>query len=76
MAALWNLGKHDTAEAAMQRFMSLKLKKMTAYPGHDAQQWRSYLLRVIPVGDPASLEKLFDGFRRAGLAAGLSLSFP
>jgi DNA-binding SARP family transcriptional activator len=66
-AALWNLGKHDTAEAAMQRFMSLKLKKMTAYPGHDAQQWRSYLLRVIPVGDPASLEKLFDGFRRAGL---------
>jgi TolB-like protein len=66
-AALWNLGKHDTAKAAMQRFISLKRAKMTAYPGEDVEQWRSYLLRVIPMGDHVSLEMLFDGFRRAGL---------
>lgn len=66
-AALWNVGRHDTAEAAMRRFMSIKRQKMTAYPGDDAEQWRSYLLRVIPVGDPMGLERLFDGFRHAGL---------
>ena len=66
-AALWSLGSHDTAEATMKRFMSLKRKKMIAYPGNDVEQWRSYLLRVIPVGDPVSLKKLFDGFRHAGL---------
>lgn len=66
-AALWNLGERDTAEAAMKRFIALKHKKMIAYPGEDAEQWRAYLLRVIPIGDPASLEKLFDGFRGAGL---------
>lgn len=66
-AALWNLGRHDTAQAAMQRFMMLKRKKMAEYPGNDAEQWRSYLLRLMPIGDPASLEKLFEGFRSAGL---------
>jgi hypothetical protein len=66
-AALWNLGQRDTARAAMQRFMTLKRKKMAEYPGNDAKQWRSYLLRLMPIGDPASLEKLFEGFRNAGL---------
>jgi TolB-like protein len=66
-AALWNLGQHDTARAAMQRFMTLKRKKMAEYPGNDAEQWRSYFLRLMPIGDPASLEKLFEGFRNAGL---------
>jgi TolB-like protein len=66
-AALWNLGQRDTARAAMQRFMTLKREKMAQYPGNDAEQWRSYLLRLIPIGDPASLEKLFEGFRNAGL---------
>jgi TolB-like protein len=66
-AALWNLGRHDTAQAAMQRFMTLKRKKMAQYPGDDAEQWRSYFLRLMPIGDPASLEKLFQGFRNAGL---------
>jgi len=66
-AALWNLGQRDTAHAAMQRFMTLKRKKMAEYPGNDAEQWRSYLLRLMPIGDPASLEKLFEGFRNAGL---------
>lgn len=66
-AALWNLGKYDTAKAAMQRFIALKRKKMDAYPGEDPELWQSYLLRVIPVDDPTSLEKLFNGFRSAGL---------
>lgn len=66
-AALWNLGQRDTACAAMQRFMTLKRKKMAEYPGNDAEQWRSYFLRLMPIGDPASLEKLFEGFRNAGL---------
>jgi len=66
-AALWNLGQRDTANAAMQRFMTLKRKKMAEYPGNDAEQWRSYLLRLMPIGDPASLEKLLEGFRNAGL---------
>ena len=66
-AALWNLGQRDTAHAAMQRFMTLKREKMAEYPGNDAEQWRSYLLRLMPIGDPASLEKLFEGFRNAGL---------
>ena len=66
-AALWNLGQHDTARAVMQRFMMLKREKMAEYPGDDAEQWRSYFIRLIPIGDPASLEKLFEGFRNAGL---------
>jgi len=51
----------------MQRFMALKRRKMAAYPDDDVEKWRSYLLRVIPISDPASLEKLFEGFRKAGL---------
>jgi len=66
-AALWNLGQRDTAHAAMQRFMTLKRQKMTEYPGTDAEQWRSYLLRRIPITDHAGVEKLFEGFRNAGL---------
>ncbi len=66
-AALWNLGQHDNANAVMQRFMTLKRHKMTKYPGQDAEQWRAYLLRLIPITDRAGIEKLFDGFRNAGL---------
>ncbi len=66
-AALWNLGQRDTARAAMQRFMALKRQKMADYPGNDAEQWRSYLLRLIPITDHADVEKLFEGFRNAGL---------
>ena len=66
-AALWNLGQRDTAHAAMQRFMTLKRQKMAEYPGNDAEQWRSYLLRRIPITDNAGVEKLFEGFRNAGL---------
>lgn len=66
-ASLWNLGQPDAAHDAMQRFMMLKRQKMARYPGDDVKQWRSYFLRLIPIADPASLEKLFDGFRNAGL---------
>ena len=66
-AALWNLGQRDTAHAVMQRFMTLKRQKMAEYPGNDAEQWRSYLLRLIPITDHAQVEKLFGGFRNAGL---------
>jgi TolB-like protein len=66
-AALWNLGQRDTARSAMQRFMTLKRKKMAEYPGNDAERWRSYLLRLIPVADRDSVERLFEGFRNAGL---------
>ena len=66
-AALWNLGQHDNARAAMQRFMALKRQKMAAYPGNDPVQWRAYLLRLIPMTDQAALEKLIAGLRSAGL---------
>ncbi len=66
-AALWNAGQRDTARAAMQKFMALKRKKMMEYPGNDAEKWRSYLLRRIPIADQAGMEKLFEGFRNAGL---------
>lgn len=66
-AALWNLGQADAARDAMRRFMTLKQQKMVEYPKHDGEKWRSYLLRLMPVADPACLEKLFDGFRNAGL---------
>lgn len=66
-AALWNLGQHDGARAVMQRFMTLKREKMAEYPGNNAEQWRSYFLRLMPIGDPASLQRLFEGFRNAGL---------
>jgi DNA-binding SARP family transcriptional activator len=66
-AALWNLGQHDTARAAMQRFTMLKRQKMVVYPGNDAEQWRSYFLRLIPITDHAALQKLLEGFRNAGL---------
>ena len=66
-ASLWNLGQADAARDAMQRFMALKRQKMAGYPDDDVEKWRSYLLRVIPIADPKSLEKLFEGFRNAGL---------
>jgi adenylate cyclase len=66
-ASLWNLGHTDAAREVMQRFMSLKRQKMAEYPGDDMEKWRSYLLRIIPISDPASLEKLLEGFRNAGL---------
>ncbi len=66
-AALWNLGQHDTARDAMQRFMTLKRQKMVEYPGNDVEQWRSYLLCRIPIADHASQKKLFEGLRNAGL---------
>ena len=66
-ASLWNLGQADAARDAMQRFMTLKRQKMAEYPGNDAEQWRSYFLRLIPIADHASLEKLFEGSRNAGL---------
>ena len=42
----------------MQRFITLKRQKMAEYPDDDVEKWRSYLLRLIPIADPASLEKL------------------
>lgn len=66
-ASLWNLGQTDAARDVMQRFMTLKRQKMAEYPGDDVEKWRSYLLRLLPISDPASLDKLFEGFRKAGL---------
>lgn len=66
-AALWNLGQYDNARAAMARFMALKRQKMAKYPGNDAEQWQAYFLRLIPMSDQTNLEKLFEGFRKAGL---------
>ena len=66
-ASLWNLGQTDAARDAMQRYMTLKRQKMAEYPDNDVEQWRSYLLRLMPIADPASREKLFEGFRNAGL---------
>ena len=66
-ASLWNLGQPGAARDVMQRFMMLKRRKMARYPGDDAAQWRSYLLRMMPIADPSDLEKLFDGLRNAGL---------
>jgi TolB-like protein len=66
-ASLWNLGQADEARDAMQQFMALKRRKMAEYPEDDAVKWRSYLLRLIPIGDRGSREKLFEGLRNAGL---------
>jgi TolB-like protein len=66
-ASLWNLGQEDAARDAMQQFIKLKRQKMTEFPADDVEKWRSYLLRLLPISDPASLEKLFEGFRHAGL---------
>jgi hypothetical protein len=66
-AALWNLGQHDNARATMARFMALKQQNMARYPNNDAEQWRSYFLRLIPMTDEENLEKLLEGFRKAGL---------
>ena len=70
---LWLFGQHRSGTSARltQRVMpcsdSLKRQKMAEYPDDDVEKWRSYLLRLMPIADPASLEKLFEGFRNAGL---------
>lgn len=66
-ASLWNLGQAEAACDVMQQFMMLKRQKMAEYPGDAVEKWRSYLLRLIPISDPTSLETLFEGFRKAGL---------
>ena len=65
-AALWNLGQRDAAHAAMQQFMTLKRQKMAEYPGNDAEQWRSYLLRLIPIADHAGAGKTVRGIPQCG----------
>ncbi|WP_395017882.1 BTAD domain-containing putative transcriptional regulator [Dongia sp.] len=66
-ASLWNLGQADAARDAMQHFMSLKRGKMADYPGDDVDEWRAYLLRILPIADSDRREELFETFRRAGL---------
>lgn len=66
-ASLWNLGQEDAARDAMQQFITLKRQKMTEFPADDVEKWRSYILRLLPIGDPANLGKLLEGFRNAGL---------
>lgn len=66
-ASISKLGRADAARDVMLQFMKRKRQKMAEYPGDNAEKWRSYLLRLIPIADSDRMEILFEGFRRAGM---------
>ncbi|HJR23683.1 MAG TPA: hypothetical protein VJ822_18755 [Dongiaceae bacterium] len=62
-----NLDRAAEARAALAEFRSRLQAEGTGPPSDDAEGWRLFWSKRFPAKDPASLERLFDGLRRAGL---------
>ena len=61
------LGRDDDARQAMETFMSEGPEEFTDWPGEDPEAWRRHWIQQYPFRDPADVEHLLDGFRRAGM---------
>jgi len=61
------LGRDAEARQAMETFMSEGPEEFTNWPGDDPEAWQRYWAQSQPFRDPADLEHLLDGFRKAGM---------
>ena len=61
------LGRDNEARAAMAEFHRLAKAELAIQPGEDVERWRAYWSRQFAFKDPADLEHLLEGLRKAGL---------
>ena len=63
------LGRTAEARAAVAEFRVRARAEAIGPPDDDMRGWRAYWAKCFPAREPASLERLFVGLRKAGLAA-------
>ena len=63
------LGRDREARAAALQFLDRARVEQPRPSDDDAEAWRAYWLRRFPAKEPASVERLLAGLRKAGLPA-------
>lgn len=66
-AAYANLDRDAEARAALAEFRARLLAEHAGPPSDDVDGWRLYWSKRFPAKEPASLERLYAGLRKAGL---------
>ena len=61
------LGRDAEARNAMDVYMETAREEIAIWPGDDPKAWQRYWAQSQPFQDPADLEHLLDGFRKAGM---------
>jgi adenylate cyclase len=61
------LGRDREARSAATQFCKRARVEHASVSGNDADAWRTYWRRRFPAKNPADLERLFVGLRKAGL---------
>ena len=61
------LGRTAEAHAAIAEFRARSRAEATGPPDDDVPGWRAYWAKCFPAREPASLEHLFVGLRKAGM---------
>ncbi|WP_162917215.1 adenylate/guanylate cyclase domain-containing protein [Dongia deserti] len=66
-ASYANLDRAIDAHAALAAFRARLQAEEAGPPADDAEGWRLYWSKCFPAKEPASLERLYTGLRKAGL---------
>jgi len=66
-ACFAQLGRDAEARQAMDAYLTTAQDAIALWPGEDPIAWRQHWTRSQPFRDPADLEHLLDGFRKAGM---------
>jgi tetratricopeptide (TPR) repeat protein len=61
------LGRGTEARNAMDAYMATAQKEVAIWPGKAPKAWQRHWAQSQPFRDPADLEHLLDGFRKAGM---------
>ena len=61
------LGRDAEARNAMDAYMASAPEEIAIWPGEDPKAWRQHWAESQLFRDPADLEHLLDGFRKAGM---------